>query len=175
MLALVAEAFPSEDCPGPQGLRCWHGPRVRIGAHFADVGSGVIVEKDRVSGSYDYFGNPVNVSARIESLAYGGQVLVSGTLMDALPELRADPNLLIEALGHVKVKGVPVPVEVFQVAPIELAGRTFPPLQAVPHGAVKEPAPVPAPAVVAVALPRQGTTTSDLPGSVTSSSDAFRD
>eukprot|EP00667_Euglena_gracilis_P034718 EG_transcript_61338 len=51
----------------------WNGLRVRVGIHYG-LGE---VTYDEVSKGYDYYGTVVNAAARIESIAHGGQVVVS--------------------------------------------------------------------------------------------------
>ncbi|KAG2373940.1 hypothetical protein C9374_011605 [Naegleria lovaniensis] len=53
--------------------KVWNGLRVRIGLHFGPS------EKiyDKTMGRPDYFGTAVNMASRIESSAYGGQVVIS--------------------------------------------------------------------------------------------------
>ena len=78
--------------------------RVRMGLH-----TGVCEERDG-----DYFGPVVNRTARLEAVAYGGQVLVSGVtaelLSDALPA-----GVSLRDLGLHRLKDLGRPEHVFQL------------------------------------------------------------
>ena len=78
--------------------------RMRIGISLGEV---------IVAGS-DLFGNGVNIASRMESLAEPGTVCISGNVREHLG--RSDTFELID-LGPCRVKNIPKPVEVFQVAP----------------------------------------------------------
>ncbi|WP_436795807.1 BTAD domain-containing putative transcriptional regulator [Actinospongicola halichondriae] len=73
--------------------------KVRIGIHFgfADFRDG------------NYLGTPVNVCARINSLAHGGQTLVSAATVDLAAPVETIP------LGAYPLRGVDEPVEVHQL------------------------------------------------------------
>ena len=62
----------------------------------------------------DYFGPPVNVVARILSVARGGQTLVSGIVGAVFDPTRAD-GAELENHGYFRLKGVEAPVEVFEL------------------------------------------------------------
>ncbi len=105
--------------------RCWNGIRVRVGFH---TGMGEI-KLDEVTKGYDYYGTVANVAARVESAACGGQVLLTRSAYDEL--LNGQPSCLgeyeVALLGKTSLKGVPEPVEIFELATV--SGRTFKPLQ----------------------------------------------
>jgi len=90
--------------------------RVRMSLH-----TGVCEERDD-----DYFGPVVNRTARLEAVAHGGQVLVSGAtaalLSDALPGGAA-----LRDLGSHRLKDLGRPEQVFQLEADGLASA-FPPL-----------------------------------------------
>ena len=90
--------------------------RVRMGMH-----SGVCEERDG-----DYFGPVVNRTARLEAVAYGGQVLVSGVaaelLSDALPA-----GVSLRDLSLHRLKDLGRPEHVFQLEASFLPSD-FPPL-----------------------------------------------
>ena len=90
--------------------------RVRMSLH-----TGVCEERDD-----DYFGPVVNRAARLEAVAHGGQVLVSGAtaelLSDALPGGAA-----LRDLGSHRLKDLGRPEQVFQLEADGLASA-FPPL-----------------------------------------------
>jgi predicted ATPase/class 3 adenylate cyclase len=92
--ALSAEMWPDEIGP----------LRVRMGLH-----TGGSEERDG-----DYYGPEVNRAARIMSLAYGGQVLISEVtaklIHHALP-----PQASLASLGAHRLKGLAAPEEIFQL------------------------------------------------------------
>lgn len=75
---------------------------VRIGVNY-----GPVILQDG-----DLFGDVVNAAARVEGLARGGQVLISGAVNEALGKDFPLPCLLFDA---VRVRGKEVPLEVFEV------------------------------------------------------------
>ncbi|RKX77414.1 MAG: hypothetical protein DRP60_06495, partial [Spirochaetes bacterium] len=91
--------------------------RVRMSLH-----TGAARERDN-----DYFGPPVNRVARIESLAHGGQVVMSRAtaelVRDILPE-----GVWIEDKGSHRLKDLARPEEIFQVNHSDLPSD-FPPLK----------------------------------------------
>ncbi len=91
--------------------------RVRMSLH-----TGAARERDN-----DYFGPPVNRVARIESLAHGGQVVMSRAtaelVRDSLPE-----GVWIDDKGSHRLKDLARPEEIFQVNHPELPTE-FPPLK----------------------------------------------
>jgi len=58
----------------------WAGLRVRMGCHVG------IVDREyvEITGRVDYFGPPVNMAARVESMAHGGEILVSEACFEVL-------------------------------------------------------------------------------------------
>lgn len=75
---------------------------LRIGINLGEV----IVEGD------DIYGNGVNVTARVETLANPGGIAITGTVRE---HLRVDLNVSFEDAGDVEVKNIPRPVRVFHV------------------------------------------------------------
>jgi adenylate cyclase len=67
-------------------------PAPRIG-----INAGPVLYRDG-----DYFGREVNLAARVVARARGGEVLVTGQVID---ELRDVPHLRIDPIGQVKLKG----------------------------------------------------------------------
>ena len=90
--------------------------RVRMALH-----TGVCEERDN-----DYFGPAVNRTARLEAIAHGGQVVVSGTTADllsgSLPE-----GVRLRDLGQHRLKDLGRPEQVFQLE-AETLPSGFPPL-----------------------------------------------
>jgi len=74
----------------------------RIGINLGDV----IVEEDRV------YGDGVNIAARLEGLAEGGGICISGTVYD---QVKNKVRLPYESLGEHTVKNIAEPVRVYRV------------------------------------------------------------
>jgi class 3 adenylate cyclase/pimeloyl-ACP methyl ester carboxylesterase len=74
----------------------------RIGVNLGDV----VEEKDRI------FGDGVNIAARMESLAEGGGICISGTAYD---HVEGKLGLNYEHLGEQTVKNIAKPVRVYRV------------------------------------------------------------
>jgi pimeloyl-ACP methyl ester carboxylesterase len=74
----------------------------RIGVNLGDV----VEEKDRI------FGDGVNITARMESLAEGGGICISGTAYD---HVEGKLGLSYEYLGEQTVKNIAKPVRVYRV------------------------------------------------------------
>jgi adenylate cyclase len=73
-------------------------PQPRIGIH-----AGPTLYRDG-----DYFGREVNMASRVVARARGGEVLVSGSVVDTVEDT---PYLEFEAIGNVKLKGFDEPVQ----------------------------------------------------------------
>jgi len=74
----------------------------RIGINLGDV----VVEEGRL------YGDGVNIAARIEGLAEGGGICISGTVYD---QVKNKLGLEYEFLGEQTVKNIPEPVRVYRV------------------------------------------------------------
>lgn len=74
----------------------------RIGINLGDV----IEESERICG------DGVNIAARVQSLADGGGIYISGTAYD---QVENKPGLRFEYLGEQPVKNIAKPVRVYQV------------------------------------------------------------
>eukprot|EP00667_Euglena_gracilis_P000903 EG_transcript_903 len=117
--------------------KAWNGPRVRVGLHY---GMGEIL-LDPVSRGYDYYGTVVNTAARVEAACNGGQIGVTQAVYEAL---RGQvPGARLTDLGAQPLRGLAEPVHLYQLVPMELSDRTFPPLRLDRAAAVVE---VPSPA-----------------------------
>ena len=107
----------------------WGGLRVRVGVHY---GFGDI-RLDDVSKGYDYYGGVVNTAARVESIAHGGQVLMSSTAFDALYQTETGTKLAttitVIDLGPQILKGLEDPVSIQQISRGVFSARRFPPLR----------------------------------------------
>jgi predicted ATPase/class 3 adenylate cyclase len=90
--------------------------RVRMGLH-----TGVCEERDN-----DYFGPVVNRAARLEAVAHGGQVLISGATAELLSESLPE-GVTLRDLGLHRLKDLGRPERVFQLEAGFLQ-PSFPPL-----------------------------------------------
>jgi predicted ATPase len=114
--AAVAAALAAQ---GELGAQAWPTSRpilVRMGLH-----TGACEERDG-----DYFGPVVNRAARLEAVAHGGQVLVSGTTADLLAGLLPAGAGLTD-LGLHRLKDLGRPEQVYQLS-AEFLTADFPPL-----------------------------------------------
>jgi predicted ATPase/class 3 adenylate cyclase len=91
--------------------------RVRMSLH-----TGVCEERDN-----DYFGPVVNRAARLEAVAHGGQVLVSGATAGLLSETLPE-GVTLRDLGLHRLKDLGRPERVFQLE-AEFLQAGFPPLE----------------------------------------------
>ncbi len=91
--------------------------RVRMGLH-----TGVCEERDE-----DYFGPVVNRAARLESVAHGGQVLLSGATAELLSE-SLDDGIRLRDLGLHRLKDLGRPEQIFQLEAAFLPAA-FPPVR----------------------------------------------
>jgi class 3 adenylate cyclase len=119
--------------PKDTGFR---GLNVRMGIHHC-----VEVEPkfDVIHRRYDYYGHDVNMSARVQGAAQGGQILVTEETLSALQN---DPDFE-SVLGadcvakHVsrafELKGVAEPVSMYSVLPASIAHRAFPAMENAPE------------------------------------------
>jgi TolB-like protein/class 3 adenylate cyclase/Flp pilus assembly protein TadD len=74
----------------------------RIGINLGDI----VVEEKKI------YGDGVNIAARVESLAEGGGICISGTAYD---HVENKLGLEYECLGEQEVKNIPKPVRVYRV------------------------------------------------------------
>ncbi|KAF8295696.1 receptor-type adenylate cyclase [Trypanosoma cruzi] len=88
----------------------WNGLRVRVGVHtgLCDI------RRDEVTKGYDYYGGTSNMAARTESVGNGGQVLLTRAAYFALSTAERE-QVEVTALGAVALRGVPKPVEMYQL------------------------------------------------------------
>ena len=86
-----------------------------IGVHTGVVVAGNIGSKDRVK--YGVVGPAVNLTARIQALAVGGQVLISTGVLARVREI-----VRVAAAARVMVKGATAPVSVHPVLEVRVAG-----------------------------------------------------
>jgi len=86
--------------------------KLRIGINTGDV----LVDQ------HDIYGNSVNIAARLEALASPGGICVSQSIYD---QARSQPEFFFAHRGPHRVKNIPYPIQVYQVAdgPIRLTLR----------------------------------------------------
>jgi hypothetical protein len=99
--------------------------RVRVGVHLGEA---------RATGN-DYYGLAVNQTARLRSVAHGGQTVLSRAAA-AIAEPTLAPGVRLRSLGYHRLRDFPRLEEVFQAAAVG-ARDSFPPLQT---GATRSPA-----------------------------------
>lgn len=74
----------------------------------------------------DYYGSPVNRTARILSATHGGQILLSEDILN-LVENRLDGNTRFHDLGYHRLKDLDEAIRLFQVSHASLDRTVFPP------------------------------------------------
>jgi adenylate cyclase len=87
-----------EERTAQDGLPLW----VRIGVHYGRP----------VQRGADLIGHDVNIAARLVDLAAPGEVLVSAACVD--PLRREAPDIRLEEIGPMVMKGIPEPVPVYR-------------------------------------------------------------
>jgi predicted ATPase/class 3 adenylate cyclase len=75
----------------------------------------------------DFFGRTPNLAARIMNAAYGGQVLVSHSVVERISD-RLPADVVLRDLGGLRLKGIAAPVRIYQVIHPRLRDA-FPPLR----------------------------------------------
>eukprot|EP00760_Papus_ankaliazontas_P026240 PhM_4_TR3018/c4_g3_i18/m.89626 len=125
----------TEGCgEGPPDV--WNGLRVRIGVHY---GQSVAPQFDAIHQRYDYYGHDVNVAARVEAEAMGGQILMSEDIADALakePDYRIlFPDGHVLARENVELKGVDGVKTLYMLITPGLEERHFNNVNRPAHGA----------------------------------------
>lgn len=83
-----------------------HELEVRVGVTFGEV----------VEDGGDIFGDAVNTASRIVGIAKPAEILVTGTLREALPAFMQG---ILRAVQHVSVKGKREPIELFAIIKTE--------------------------------------------------------
>jgi predicted ATPase/class 3 adenylate cyclase len=91
--------------------------RVRCGLH-----AGIVERRDN-----DFFGTPVNRTARIMTAAHGGQVLISQAVFDDVGD-KLPAAVSLRDLGKVRLKDLSTPEHVYQVVHSQLR-QEFPALR----------------------------------------------
>ena len=82
--------------------------KVRIGIHMGQI---ALVEQL----SADIFGNHVNIASRVESLAKGGQILLTKAIYDSAHTWIRTEDLKFKYHGKAKLKGIEGKEDIYQV------------------------------------------------------------
>jgi len=115
-------SHPDSAVDSQNGETLWRGMRVRMGVHCGEPSC----EPDPVTGRMDYFGQMVNRSARVESCANGGQIVISGDVWDKIQkEINKIPKFVSQYLGERELKGLSTTTHIYEILPIELKNRKF--------------------------------------------------
>ena len=110
--------------PAAAAASGWNGLRVRIGVHCGEAQ----IVFDEVSKGYDYYGSPVNVAARTESVAHGGQVAITESTLHLIDPKSVGIAANASSLGAFNLKGVTGPTPIHELVPSELSAvRIFKP------------------------------------------------
>eukprot|EP00756_Hemistasia_phaeocysticola_P003460 Hpha_TRINITY_DN12254_c0_g1::TRINITY_DN12254_c0_g1_i1::g.17139::m.17139 len=107
---------------GTKGGLLWKGLRVRIGIHAGNAR----VERNHVTGRYDYFGGTVNVAARVEgAVARGGLVGITDAVLGHIDQqdLLTLGSPVVVPLGKKKLKGVTEAINISLLFPQVLSDR----------------------------------------------------
>lgn len=99
----------------------------RCKIRFTSVSKVTKPETDETTKRVDYFGPTVNRAARVESLAKGGQILISSAAYEAISSI-ITTQYVLEGKGEAVLKGVAKPEFIHEVR-IPSLQREFPPLQ----------------------------------------------
>jgi class 3 adenylate cyclase len=100
----------------------WNGLRVRIGVH-----TGVVQHvEDTVTKRFDYYGSAINLCARVEAAAAGGQILCTTEHYEALGNEKNYANAKL--MGEFMFKGISVPTKVTEISSDTFQRRKFPPI-----------------------------------------------
>ena len=123
--------FPHMYHRGSEPLQpTFRGLRVRIGVHcgehgaFVEEGGEVTVQYDEVAKGYDYYGPAVNTAARIESVGFGGQTLISSEVHSRLSTV-VKKGCHLKSMGGFSLKGLKEEVNLYQCLPKKLSQRKF--------------------------------------------------
>jgi len=121
--------------------------RVRIGISYGTCRGGM----DAVTKGWDFYGNVVNMGARVEAAGHGGQILITGDAYNALlggemshdskkcfssedptlPEgMKRELGILnVKHHGEIQLRGLSSPTPLLEIVPDQISPRAFPPLR----------------------------------------------
>jgi len=109
-----ADLLAFDDCKeymGANGQILLRGLRVRMGVHF---GTPDIV-MDSATKRCDYLGNMVNLSARAEAQAQGGEILATKEFIESVQDHIDMQSYETKLKGQFKLKGIDLPVSLFRI------------------------------------------------------------
>eukprot|EP00742_Colponemidia_sp_Colp-10_P014679 GILJ01016699.1.p1 GENE.GILJ01016699.1~~GILJ01016699.1.p1 ORF type:complete len:308 (-),score=37.81 GILJ01016699.1:27-950(-) len=95
------------------------GLRLRIGLHCGLVNAVF----DDIAKGYDYYGNTVNIAARLEASCDGGQIIASREIVESIEVVGS--VFRVENLGTTQLRGVEGISELYQITPMKLVHRVF--------------------------------------------------
>jgi class 3 adenylate cyclase/ABC-type proline/glycine betaine transport system substrate-binding protein len=110
----------------------WNGLRVRMGLHHC---TDIEAKYDTVHHGYDYYGPDVNFTARVQSVANGGQVTMSVSSYEALSSDQDYQDLVAvdcdvtRVSNGVALKGIEDKVPLVAIAPVAFTARQFPAIE----------------------------------------------
>jgi len=105
--------------------------RIRAGLH---AGEAVYRPSVGMAGG-DYFGPPVNTTARIMSAAWGGQILLTPEVTSVSP---VPPGATLLDLGEHLLRDVSAPQRLYQLDHPQLPHRTFPPPRSLSSQSIRQ-------------------------------------
>jgi len=109
------------------------GLRVRIGIHLGEHSdkpsqdgehSEIQVMYDKVTKGFDYYGQVVNTTSRVEDVGFGGQTVITQEVHDVLSD-EVKGSCAIIHIGSLNLRGVQLEMSVHSCLPLELKGRKF--------------------------------------------------
>jgi len=100
----------------------FNGLRVRMGVHY---GTQITAAWDDAVKSVDYYGHDVNVASRVESIAMGGQIIVTPHIVRHVDFCSFNFPVILTPLGPSELKGIPGKTDLVQILPARIASRSF--------------------------------------------------
>eukprot|EP00756_Hemistasia_phaeocysticola_P067465 Hpha_TRINITY_DN9990_c0_g1::TRINITY_DN9990_c0_g1_i1::g.140416::m.140416 len=119
------ESFPVTETRWDKGKRIWGGLRVRMGVHCGPC----LMEKNPVTGRFDYRGSTVNRAARCEALGMGGVATLSLDAHNRVQARKYDVrggDFYWKSCGAVAMRGFDAATEIFMYSTLRLAARCDP-------------------------------------------------
>jgi len=98
----------------------FRGLRIRVGLHYGEANH----LYDEVAKGYDYYGDTVNCAARLESVAWGGQILCTNSFLAEI-DATLKAELQTTYMGRISLKGIAEPVAITEVKVPDLLERAF--------------------------------------------------
>jgi hypothetical protein len=79
---------------------------------------------DKVTKGFDYYGQVVNTTSRVEDVGFGGQTVITQEVHDVLSD-EVKGSCAIIHIGSLNLRGVQLEMSVHSCLPLELKGRKF--------------------------------------------------